>query len=443
MDLLEGRIKTMYFKYLLAAFGSTLIPCIYSVVDVAIVGRYHGPDGPAALAVFARFWNIIYGLGLLVGIGGSVIFSTMRGSDNTNTKKRNEIFTVSVVLGVIFSLALEIVLICLNKRLFIFFGADDTTLDMAQKYLKPILFVAPLFLFNQLIAAFLRNDGNPTLATVAVLSGGIFNVFSDCFFVFYKNMGIFGAGLATAIGCVISFLIMITHFFSNKNTMQLIKPKHFAKDMVVILKNGFSTGVTDFAAGILTILFNRQIMKYLGIDALSVFGIIVNIRIFVLCCATSIGQVSQPIMSMNYGAGKHNRISECLKYTICTAIAFGVFCTALSVVFPNLFIWIFMTPTQNVLQIAPAIIRTYGLSFLILPFNLFVTYYFQSILQTKVSLMISLMRGVVISGALVLVLPLIIGEESIWYAMPITEITIAFYIVLQMSKYERLQKKVL
>ena len=69
MDILKGNIKSIYFKYLIAAFGGTLIPCIYSVVDVAMVGKYHGPSGPAALAVFAPLWNIIYGLGLLAGIG--------------------------------------------------------------------------------------------------------------------------------------------------------------------------------------------------------------------------------------------------------------------------------------------------------------------------------------------------------------------------------------
>ena len=66
MDILKGNIKSIYFKYLIAAFGGTLIPCIYSVVDVAMVGKYHGPSGPAALAVFAPLWNIIYGLGLVI-----------------------------------------------------------------------------------------------------------------------------------------------------------------------------------------------------------------------------------------------------------------------------------------------------------------------------------------------------------------------------------------
>ena len=80
MDLLNGKIKPLYFKYLSAAFGSALISSIYGMVDMAMVGQYQGPDGTAALAVVAPVWNVLYSLGLLMGIGGSVIFSTKRGS---------------------------------------------------------------------------------------------------------------------------------------------------------------------------------------------------------------------------------------------------------------------------------------------------------------------------------------------------------------------------
>ncbi len=83
MDFLNSKIKTLYFKYLAAAFGSALITSIYSIVDMAMVGQYHGPEGTAALAVVAPIWNIIYSLGLLMGIGGSVLFSTIRGKGDS------------------------------------------------------------------------------------------------------------------------------------------------------------------------------------------------------------------------------------------------------------------------------------------------------------------------------------------------------------------------
>ena len=87
MNILTDKIKTVYFKYLVAAFGSTLISSIYGIVDMAMVGQYHGPEGSAAMGVFAPLWNIIYSFGLLAGIGGSVLFSNIRGEDKGNEKK--------------------------------------------------------------------------------------------------------------------------------------------------------------------------------------------------------------------------------------------------------------------------------------------------------------------------------------------------------------------
>ena len=95
MNFLNGKIKPIYFKYLSAAFGSAMITSVYSIVDTAMVGQYQGPEGTAALAVVAPVWNIIYSLGLLMGIGGSVIFSTKRGRSETSGSE-NQYFTSAV-----------------------------------------------------------------------------------------------------------------------------------------------------------------------------------------------------------------------------------------------------------------------------------------------------------------------------------------------------------
>ena len=224
MDLLTGKIRPIYFKYLSAAFGSAMITSVYSIVDMAMVGQYQGPDGTAALAVVAPIWNIIYSLGLLMGIGGSVIFSTLRGQTERKGKVENEYFTTAVIGAAVLSVIAWLAILFFEKPILLFFGADINLLSLAQTYLEPIKVVVPFFLFNQMLAAFLRNDGNPGLATAGVLAGGLFNVFGDYIFVFTFDMGIYGAGLATAIGSGISFFVMLSHFWSKKNTLAFQKP---------------------------------------------------------------------------------------------------------------------------------------------------------------------------------------------------------------------------
>ncbi len=213
MDFIHGKIRPIYFKYLAAAFGSALVTSIYSIVDMAMVGQYQGPDGTAALAVVAPIWNIIYSLGLLMGIGGAVIFSTIKGQGSQKDDEAGEVFTVSVIGSILLAFLLSwFVIVVFDQPLLTFFGAEKNLLPLGLSYLKPIQFVVPCFLFNQMLAAYLRNDNDPALATAGVLSGGIFNIFGDYVFVFVFDMGIYGAGLATAIGAVISTLVMLTHF---------------------------------------------------------------------------------------------------------------------------------------------------------------------------------------------------------------------------------------
>lgn len=422
MDLLNGKIKPIYFKLLAAAVGSAMVSSIFSMVDSMMVGRYHGPSGTAALAVFNPMWTIVYGLGILAGVGGSVLFANLRGM--SKEKESNEYFTVSVIFGVVLSAVAMLIIAVFNVPMFHLFGADDELLYLARQYLKPVWYAIPCCVFSNLQSAYLRNDRNANLAMVAVIVGGVFNVFGDYFFVFTMDMGIYGAGLATSIGLFLSNLIMLTHYFRKKNTLRFVKITELFGKAGRISATGFSTAISDLSMGIITILFNQQIMKYLGTSALAVYGIITQVVAFAQCCAYGAGQAAQPIISQNLGAMQPGRIKECLRYGLYTCVAFGLFWTSLVVISPKMFVYLFMEPTDSVLKIAPAIIRTYGLSFLILPFNIFITYYFQAIMKPNISLMVSIARGAVVSGIMIMLLPLIAGANSLWFAMLVTEIIV-------------------
>ena len=138
MDLLKGRIRPLYFKYLSAAFGSALISSIYGIVDMAMVGQYQGPQGTAAMAVISPIWNIIYSLGLLMGIGGSVLLSNARGRNSGNA---NEYFTAALAGACVLAGAAWLLLWLWEEPILVFFGADAQLLELAQRYLEPVKIV--------------------------------------------------------------------------------------------------------------------------------------------------------------------------------------------------------------------------------------------------------------------------------------------------------------
>ncbi len=434
-NILQGKTKPLYFKYLIAASGSAMVSCIFGTIDGIMIGRYHGPSGSAAIAVFNPLWALIFCLALLSGIGGSVLFANCRGKGDEKTAQ--QFFTLSIFFGAFLSAVAMLGIGLFQDPLFRLFGADDELLHLCKLYLRPILYSVPSCMFNSILSAYLRNDDNPNLATVAVIIGGVFNCFGDYFFIFTLDMGIYGAGMATAIGQFIPVLIMLTHFFRKKNTLRLVRPEKPLRKIGTISVNGFSTAINDFAVGVICILFNRQIMKHLGTSALAVYGVLACITAFAQCLAYGTGQAAQPLISQNYGARNYDRIKKFLKYAIFTCAVMGVFWAAVTMLFPNTIVHLFMKPTDEVTKVAPAILRAYGISYLLLPFNIFATYYFQSIMQPKISTAASVMRGIVISGILVLILPLVFGAESIWYSMLITEVIVAAFSVYYMRKCNR------
>ena len=432
MNLLTNDIASVYRKFFAAAFGSALITSIYSVVDAAMVGQYHGPVGLAAIAVLAPVWNIIFSLGLLAGIGGSVLYAVRRGK-SAAVQGANRFFTAALLMGVMLSIFAAVGLFLFEDPLLRFFGGDGEALRLAKLYMIPIKYGVPLFVFGNIFMAFLRNDGNPKLATIAVISGGVFNVFGDYFFVFTCDMGIIGAAYATALGQIFALIIMSTHFFQKHNTLRLempFVPVLYSRKIATV---GFSVFFIDIAMGILTVLFNRQILRYLGADELAIYGVIVTVGTFVQCCGYGIGQAAQPILSQNFGAALLPRVKKTLVYSVWTAAVLSAIWVVALLIFPNGFIRLFMKPTESVLAIAPAIIRTYSLAFIFLPFNVFSTYYFQAVMRSKISFIVSLLRGLIVSGLLIIFLPCIFGGAALWRAIPLAEALVTIYAICHLK----------
>lgn len=420
MSIETKKLKKTYLRYLFAGVGSSVISSVYSIVDAIMVGQYEGPNGTAALSVVMPVWTIVFSLGLLFGVGGGALMSEARGA---NDKKRGDvIFTCALVCVSAVSLAAWAMILFCEEPLLRLFGADETLLPLAKGYLRWLRFFVPLFTMGQFLAAFIRNDNAPARAMAAVITGGVFNIFGDYFFVFVADMGIEGAGLATAIGQTIVVCILCSHFFTRGNGLKLAKPAAFLKHAQSVSVAGFSVFVVDLAMGILAMFFNNQIMKYLGAGALAVYGVIVNVSTLVQSLSYGVGQAAQPIISVKYGAGEREDIRRVQGYGIVTAFILGALAFAVCEILPLPIVRGFMQTTEEIERIAPSILRIYAISFLLLPRNVFFTYYYQAVMRPWSSLFVSLLRGIAVSGVLIFVLPAAFGGFTLWWVMPIAEL---------------------
>lgn len=237
MALQHKTLGKTYLRYLFAGLGSAVIVSIYSIVDAIMVGKYEGSSGTAALSIVMPIWTIILSLGLLFGVGGGSLMSKARGEGDE--KRGREIFTVAFICAVIVALLIWGLLLAFENSLLRLFGADDSLLPLAKKYLKWMKFSMPLFTMGQFLSCFIRNDNAPTKAMAAVITGGVFNIGGDYFFVFVCDMGAEGAGLATALGQVLAVCILVSHFFSRQNGLKFVRLTHFSEKRQLFLLRAF------------------------------------------------------------------------------------------------------------------------------------------------------------------------------------------------------------
>lgn len=420
MNITRDNVRKLFLRFLFPAFISASIVEVYSLVDLAMVGRSQGSEGAAALAAVAPLWNVVYSIGLWGGIGGSVLYSEAKGR-GCEKKERNKFFTAALIITLAFLMVFCVLFVFFKAQIFTFFGASESLLPLCEQYVLPILFVLPVFGINQFLGAFLRNDDDPNLAMGAVLGGGAFNVVGDYVFVFVFRLGMFGAGLATAIGSVITLLLMLIHFIKKKNTLGFSSLEGFFARSWRILRSGFSSFFVDFAMGIVTIFFNQQAMRYLGAPALSIYGVILNVNTLVQCCAYGVGQAAQPIISANFGARQGGRVKSTLRYSLIAVALVSLLWALLSLCFPSLYVRLFISNAESLFSLSEVAVRLYAVGFFVLPFNVFSTYYFQSILKSGMAFLISILRGFALSVALIFLLPYLFGANALWLALPCAE----------------------
>ena len=432
IDLLNGKLNKSYLTLLVSAIGSTLVTTIYSSVDMICVGHFAGPNGAAAVSCMSPMWALIFAFGVLAGVGGGVMMSNRRGAGND--KSANEYYTLSVIISVISSIVLVTVYAIFTEPLLRLFGADGEVLELAIEYTNAVCFSFPTFTVCACLSIFMRNDGEAFIPTIATIIGGVLNIILDIAFVFGLQMGMMGAGLATAIGQVVAFSIILSYFFTKKCNLKFTKVNNIGENLAKITSIGFSAFVIEVASGIVVIVHNVMIMNNLGASHLAVYGAISSAIIMFYCLFNSVGTAMQPLASISFGAGNHERTKGVLKLSVITTLIMAVVFTLLCELFPDAILRIYMDVDDEVMRIGPRIVCIYSLAIPTMGISQTCSSYFQSTLNKTESIIISFMRGLVLPIVFVVTLPLVINYDYIWLGIPIAEAITAATAIIMLSK---------
>lgn len=424
MDFITDDIRQLYRRFLSASMASALVMSIYSFADTIAVGQSEGPVGAAAMAVITPLYGILIFLGILCGIGGSVLYGNARGQGLP--EKANALFTASTGLMLSFIAVAWLLFACFHEQIFTFFGADAALMPKVMEYARWLIMFLPVFILPTFLSSFIRNDGAPGLAMAAVIIGGCVNIFGDWLLCFPLKMGMTGAAIATVAGTFIQLVIMCSHFLSRKCTLRPVKPNHIFTAIRQTLSIGFGASILDLGTVILAIITNNQIMRYGDANALAVYGVAATISSLFQALYCGVGQAIQPIVSANCGAGRFDRIRQVWRLSFATVLILGIAFTAIGEAFPVGIVRLFVDATPELIAAAPGIIRPFFMVFLFMGVTVLATYYLQSTMHGTMSLVIALLRSIIISGILLFLLPWIMGSiRGVWLAMPISELIVA------------------
>lgn len=432
--LTTENISKLFFRYLVPAIMGTMVTSIYVLADTIIIGKGIGIDAMAALNIVLPLFNIFFGNGLLFGVGGSVLMSIARGRGDS--KAGECYYTVALILNGVTCALYTILLWIFKEPIARFLGATEITIPYVMEYIPYVIAGLSVFAFSTFLQTFVRNDGAPKLAMAAVVTGGILNVFLDILFVYPLHMGMAGASIASVIGSGITVTILLFHFRSKSCGLKFSLEGFHFKYVRHIFANGFTSFLVEITSGIVMFVFNIQLLEYVGDVGVSMYGVICNTAIIVICLCNGINQAAQPIISTNHGAGLYKRIKDVRNLGIKTSVIICSVPAIIGLISPNIFTYIFLNPNEEILALSPLAIRTYFVGFFVMGVNMFVVGYFQSIVQPALSLILCLLRGCVLSILFVTILAPLFGVVGIWAAVPLGEF-VTLFIALYFLKKNR------
>lgn len=395
--------------------GMIGISC-YILADTFFVAKGTGSLGLAALNIAIPAYNLMNGLGLMVGVGGATHYSLCRAQGDAAEADRT--FTHTLLLGLCIALVFVLTgtfgVVPLSRLL----GANAETLDMTAVYLRLLLCFAPFFVTNNIMIAFVRNDGEPGRAMAGMIAGSLFNIVFDWVFIFPCGLGMFGAALATGASPLVSLLVLSGHLRRPSRGFHLRRERLKPRLLPRICAPGLSSLVSELASGITLLLINLVLLRIAGNTAVAAYGVIANLALVESAIFTGLSTGVQPLISRSAEADRR----RLLHWTVTTALVISALMYVLVFVFASPITAVFNSEHDPALA-ACAVpgLRIYFAGFLAACINIIAAAYFSAAGQASRGFIISLVRSIIAIPPVLFALSALLGVTGVWLTFPAVE----------------------
>ncbi len=437
IQLSEHFTSRKLLRFTLPSMVMMVFTSIYGVVDGIFISNFVGSDPFAAINLIMPFLMILGALGFMLGSGGSALVGYYLGM--RQEKRANEIFSllVYVLLGV--GALLTVLGLLFLEPVARLLGADADLLPYCVRYARIVLLGLVPFTLQNVFQSFLVTAERPHFGLYITVGAGVTNMVLDALLVGVIPLGVEGAAIATVLSqCVGGILPLVYFARPNTSRLRLTRIRWELRPVLKSAANGSSEFMTNISMSIVTMLYNWQLLRLMGADGVTVFGIIMYVSFIFVALFLGYSMGSAPIVSFHYGAGTQEELRGLFRRSLTIILAMSAGLTVLAIVLAKPLAMIFVSYDPALLSVTTRALTIYAVSYLLTGFNIYASSFFTALNDGLVSALISFARTLVFQVLAVLTLPLLWEADGIWAAVILAEGLAA---ILSLACFLRFRRK--
>ncbi len=413
-----------YSKLLRFVFPSIIMmvfTSIYGVVDGLFVSNFAGKTAFASINLVMPFVMILGGIGFMIGTGGTALVSKVLGEGKK--EKANEIFTMMIIFTLLLGALLSVIGVISMPWVAEFLGATEEMMADCVLYGRIVTGFTVAFMLQNVFQSFLIAAEKPKLGLLATVLAGITNMALDAIFIIVFKWGVAGAAIATGLSqCVGGIFPLIYFLRKNSSLLRLTKTKLEIKPILNACGNGSSELMSNISSSVVSMIYNFQLMKYVGEDGVSAYGVLMYVQFIFVAIYIGYAIGCAPITGYHFGARNHNELKNMLRKSSFLSAVSGVVLTILAIALSSPLAKLFVGYDKELYELTRHAFRLFAYSFLLAGFNIFTSSFFTALNNGAVSAAISFMRTLIFQTSSVLILPIFLGVDGIWWAITVAEI---------------------
>lgn len=408
-------------SFVLPSIVMMVFTSIYGVVDGLFVSNYAGKTAFAAINLVMPFIMVLGGMGFMIGTGGTALVAKVLGEGEK--EEANRYFSMMVLVTLLLGVALSVVGVIFMRPVSRLLGATEAMMDDCVLYGRIVIAFTFTFMLQNVFQSFLIVAEKPKLGLGVTVAAGVTNMVLDALFVGGFGWGIAGAAVATGLSqCVGGILPLIYFLRPNNSLLRLCKTRLELRPILKACGNGSSELMSNISSSFVSMLYNFQLMRFAGEDGVSAYGVLMYVQFIFVAIYVGYAVGSAPIVGFHYGAKNHDELKNLLRKSTLLMASSGVVLTILAMVLAGPLAKIFVGYDQGLYDLTRHAFRVFAYSFLLAGFNIFASSFFTALNNGVVSAAISFLRTLIFQTASVLLLPLVLGVDGIWWAIFAAEV---------------------